>query len=325
MQPVTYSLVIPIYNEQESIPLLADAITGLMGEMDGPAEVILVNDGSADRSLELMLQLHEKDSRFKIVSLSRNFGHQMAVSAGIDFASGDAVIIMDADLQDPPAVVHAMIEKWKEGFEVVYAVRKSRKGETRFKRLTAAVFYRIFRRLTNMKIPADVGDFRLVDRKAITAFRKLKEHNRYVRGLFSWIGFRQIGIEYVRNERRGGETKYPLHKMVKFAMDGVLSFSDAPLQLALRLGFLISGLSLTGCIVVFAKKIIEPSSSVAGWTSLLLAVALLGGIQLTVMGFIGLYVSRIHDEVRGRPIYLTNATYGFDPEPTVRPSGTPKP
>jgi glycosyltransferase involved in cell wall biosynthesis len=247
--PPEYSLVVPVYNEEETLPELLRRLASLLDRMDGECEVILVDDGSSDRSFELVAAACGTDARFKLLRLSRNFGHQIAVTAGLDAASGAAVIVMDADLQDPPEVALDLAARWREGFDVVYAVREERPGDSRFKRATAKAFYRVFRRLTDVDVPIDVGDFRLVDRRALDAFRSMRETNRYVRGMFSWIGFRQVGVPFRREERFAGETKYPLGKMVKFATDGIVSFSAAPLRLALNIGFVVSGLSflLGGC------------------------------------------------------------------------------
>jgi dolichol-phosphate mannosyltransferase len=280
--------------------------------MDGECEVILVDDGSSDRSYELMATAHENDARFKVLRLSRNFGHQIAVTAGLDAASGDAVIVMDADLQDPPEVALDLAARWREGFDVVYAVREERHGESSFKRLTATAFYRVFRRMSDVDVPLDVGDFRLVDRRALDAFRSMRETNRYVRGMFSWIGFSQVGVSFRREERYAGETKYPLRKMVKFATDGIVSFSAAPLRYALKIGFAVSGLSFLMGLVFLLSKILG-LYSVPGLASIAVFVAFLGGIQLFLIGILGEYIARIHDEVKGRPLYLIRDAQGLEP------------
>jgi dolichol-phosphate mannosyltransferase len=263
-----------------------------------------------------MVEAREKDARFKLLRLSRNFGHQIAVTAGLDSAGGNAVIVMDADLQDPPEVAIEMAARWREGFDVVYAVREERRGESPFKRATAKVFYRVFRRMTDVDMPLDVGDFRLVDRRALDAFRSMRESNRYVRGMFSWIGFRQVGVPFRREERFAGETKYPFGKMMKFATDGIVSFSAAPLRLALKIGFAVSGLSfLIGAMFLVSK--ILGLYSVPGLASIAVFVAFLGGIQLLLLGIVGEYIARIHDEVKRRPLYLVRDTQGIEP-PRVR-------
>jgi polyisoprenyl-phosphate glycosyltransferase len=271
-----------------------------------------VDDGSSDRSYELMATAHENDARFKVLRLSRNFGHQIAVTAGLDAASGDAVIVMDADLQDPPEVALDLAARWREGFDVVYAVREERHGESSFKRLTATAFYRVFRRMSDVDVPLDVGDFRLVDRRALDAFRSMRETNRYVRGMFSWIGFSQVGVSFRREERYAGETKYPLRKMVKFATDGIVSFSAAPLRYALKIGFAVSGLSFLMGLVFLLSKILG-LYSVPGLASIAVFVAFLGGIQLFLIGILGEYIARIHDEVKGRPLYLIRDAQGLEP------------
>lgn len=307
-----YSLVVPIYNEAETIPELVRRLTELVDKLDGPAEAILVDDGSSDSSYELMRAARDADPRFKLLRLSRNFGHQIAVTAGLDVAAGNAVIVMDADLQDPPEVALELAARWRDGYDVVYAVREGREGETPFKRATASLFYRMFRRISDVDVPLDVGDFRLVDRRALDAFRSMRESNRYVRGMFSWIGYRQVGVPFQRDERYAGETKYPLRKMLKFATDGIVSFSAYPLRLALNVGFLVSALSFLLGVVFLISKFVG-FYSVPGLASIAVFVAFLGGIQLLLIGIMGEYVARIHDEVKGRPLYLVSDTQGFEP------------
>jgi glycosyltransferase involved in cell wall biosynthesis len=305
-----YSIVIPVYDEQEILPALGKRVTSLLGRLDGDAEVILVDDGSRDASFARMLEMSAQDPRFKILQLSRNFGHQAAITAGLDFAVGKAVVVMDADLQDPPEVVLAMAERWREGFEVVYAVRKQRRGESRFKRVTAAAFYRLLRKLSDVDIPADVGDFRLVDRKAVDAYKTMRENDRFVRGMFSWVGFKQIGVPYDRDERIAGETKFPLGRMMRFAIDGIVSFSSAPLRLALALGFVVSALSiLYGFVAILLK--VSGAFTVPGWTSVIFATSLLGGVQLIVLGVVGEYVGRTYLEAKNRPLYIVNQSAGI--------------
>jgi glycosyltransferase involved in cell wall biosynthesis len=307
-----YSLVVPIYNEAETIPELVHRLEQLIDKLDGEAEVILVDDGSTDGSYELMSAAREKDPRFKLLRLSRNFGHQVAVTAGLDVAAGNAVIVMDADLQDPPEVALELAARWRDGYDVVFAVREEREGETPFKRATASLFYRLFRRISDVDVPLDVGDFRLVDRRALDAFRSMRESNRYVRGMFSWIGFRQVGVPFHREERFAGETKYPLRKMLKFATDGIVSFSAYPLRLALNLGFVVSALSFLLGIVFLISKF-AGFYSVPGLASIAVFVAFLGGIQLLLIGIMGEYIARIHDEVKGRPLYLVSDAQGLEP------------
>ena len=307
-----YSIVLPVFNEEATLPELVRRLEELLGRLDGPSEVILVDDGSSDQSYVLMLAAREADERFKVLRLSRNFGHQVAITAGIDVAAGDAVIVMDADLQDPPEVVVELAERWREGYDVVYGVREERTGDNRFKKATASGFYRVFRRLSEVDVPLDAGDFRLVDRRALEAFKTMRESNRYVRGMFGWIGFRQGEVRFQRDERYAGETKYPLTKMVRFATDGIVSFSSAPLRLALNVGFVVSALSFLLGIVFLVSKL-AGLYSVPGLASVAVLVAFLGGIQLLVLGVMGEYIARIHDEVKGRPLYLVRDAHGLSP------------
>jgi polyisoprenyl-phosphate glycosyltransferase len=305
-----YSIVIPVYNEQESFTELVSRLREVMDSLDGPAEVVLVDDGSQDASYRLMLAANEEDSRFKILQLSRNFGHQIAITAGMDAAVGDAVIVMDADLQDPPEVILEMAAKWQEGYEVVYAVRARRDGETFFKKASATMFYGIQRRLAEIEQPVQVGDFRLVDRKALNAFLQMRERNRYVRGMFSWIGFRQAAVPYVRASRRAGNSKYPVRKMVGLALDGFVGFSTTPLRFALGLGLVMAvGAVAYGLLAIALKLAGLPY--VPGYASLLVTITFLSGIQLMVVGMVGQYVARIYDEVRARPLYLVQEARGF--------------
>ena len=312
----TYSLVVPAYNEEGVVDELVARLASLMDSLDGDAEAIIVDDGSRDRTYELLLAAAHADSRFRLVRLSRNFGHQIALTAGVDLAAGDAVIVLDADLQDPPEVVLELAARWREGFDVVYAVRKERDGDTRFKRATAAWFYRGFNRISEVDVPLDVGDFRLVDRRALDVFNEMRESSRFVRGMFSWIGLNQTGVEYNRAERFAGETKYPLRKMLRFAATGVTSFSEAPLRLALNLGFLVSFVSfVVGAFAVVAK--IAGLFTVPGWASIVVAVTLIGGVQLIVLGVIGVYIGDIHTEVKRRPLYVVSELENFDEVPDV--------
>ncbi len=307
---VTYSIVIPIYNEEESFAALVKRLREVMDQLDGPAEVVLVDDGSRDASYRLMTEVNSQDPRFKIVQLSRNFGHQIAITAGMDVASGQAVIVMDADLQDPPEVILQMAAKWQEGYEVVYAVREHRDGETLFKRKTATMFYGIQRRLAEIDQPVEVGDFRLVDRRALDAFLQMRERNRYVRGMFSWVGFRQTAVPYTRAARAAGESKYPARKMLRLAFDGFVGFSTAPLRFALTAGLLISVGSVMYGIALIALKL-SGVVTAPGYASLLVTITFLSGVQLIVIGVVGQYVARIYDEVRARPLYLVREARGF--------------
>jgi dolichol-phosphate mannosyltransferase len=287
----------------------------MMDSTGEPWELICVNDGSRDRSLELLLELHARDPRVKVLEFSRNFGHQIAISAGADFAQGDAVIVMDADLQDPPEVVQRMIDHWRQGYEVVYAVRASRRGETKFKLWTASLFYRLLQRITDINIPLDAGDFRLMDRRVVIAMRSLREQHRFMRGLSSWVGFRQIGIEYERAERYAGETKYPLAKMVRLATSAITGFSHVPLQLATYVGFGLASISLIAILITIALRL-SGSNFFLGQATTLVSVLFLGGVQLIFLGIIGEYLGRIYDEVKHRPLYIVSRAYGFVPPVT---------
>jgi len=308
----TVSIIAPVYNEEAILHELHKRISETMESLGEPWELVLVNDGSWDRSFEIMQELHEQDSRVHIINFSRNFGHQIAITAGMDYAQGQAVVIIDADLQDPPSVILDMVEKWREGYEVVYAIRRERKGETRFKLWTAKMFYRLINKITGVNIPLDTGDFRLLDRKAVDALRQIREHHRFMRGLSVWIGFRQTGVTYVREERYAGETKYPLSKMLRFAMDGITSFSYLPLQLATYVGFTIAGLSVLGILLTIILRL-SGSQAFYGQATTLVMVLFLGGIQLISLGIIGEYLGRIYDEVKNRPLYIVDEAVGFEP------------
>jgi len=316
----TYSLVVPAYNEEGVIEELAVHLVQVMDALDGDAEAILVDDGSRDRTYELMRKVADRDARFRLVRLSRNFGHQIALTAGVDLAAGDAVIVLDADLQDPPEVVLELTKRWREGYDVVYAVRGVREGETRFKRSTAIAFYRAFNRISEVQVPVDVGDFRLVDRRALDVFNHMRESNRFVRGMFSWIGLRQTGVTYTRRERFAGETKYPLRKMLGFAATGVISFSSAPLRAALNLGFIVSFLSFALAVWSIIVKF-SGLYQVPGWTSIVVVTTFIGGIQLIVLGVIGEYIGDIHDEVKRRPLYVVSEIENFTETPHPPPRG----
>jgi glycosyltransferase involved in cell wall biosynthesis len=306
-----YSLVVPVFNEEAVLPVLLRRLDILLGELDGPAEVIFVDDGSADCSSIILQAKARDDARYRYLGLSRNFGHQVAITAGMNAASGDAVIVMDADLQDPPEVVHAMIERWKEGYDVVYGRRRAREGDGVFKRWTASLFYRLLGRISSIEIPRDVGDFRLVDRKVVEAFRAMPEQDRFVRGMFAWLGFRQTEVVFDRLPRLAGETKYPLWKMLRLAVNGAIGFSDAPLRLAIWGGLAVSGLALLYGLYVIALALAD-SHLVAGWSSTIVVVSFLCGINMLMTGIVGLYVGRIHSEVKRRPLYVVARQVGFD-------------
>ncbi len=300
-----FSLVVPVYNEAEVLPMLFEQMDDLLDRLDGPAEVVLVNDGSSDLSLAMMHRKTGEDSRYRVLNLSRNFGHQIAITAGLDSASGSAVIIMDADLQDPPDVVLEMIDKWRAGFDVVSARRERREREALAKRVTAHLFYRFLRRLASVPIEPDVGDFRLLDRKVVDAFRLLREQDRFVRGMVSWLGFRQTTIGFVRQGRAGGQTKYPFFKMLRLAMNGILGFSDVPLRMALWCGAVVSVLAICYGVVATMGWLFG-GPAVEGWTSTVVILSFLGGMNLMMVGIVGLYVGRIHEQVKGRPLYVVD-------------------
>jgi polyisoprenyl-phosphate glycosyltransferase len=308
---VLHSFVIPVFNEAQGLEPLRSRLSALFTSLaPDSAEVIFVNDGSRDGSGEILDRFHKEDPRFKVIHLSRNFGHQLAITAGLDWADGDTVIVMDADLQDPPELARELIAKWREGFEVVFAQRRRRVGETWFKLFTAKVFYRTIRRLTNVDIPLDTGDFRLMDRRAVLAFRELREQSRFVRGMVSWLGFRQTGVLYDRDERKFGETHYPLKKMIRFAIDGITSFSAIPLRIATYLGLLSA---LTALVLAIWTLYVRFATGLAipGWSSVMLAVLFLGGAQLVCLGIFGEYLGRTYNEAKRRPLYFVGRTHGF--------------
>ena len=300
-----YSIIAPVFNEEAGLAEFYRRTSAVLDSLDGPSELLLVFDGSRDRSPEVGAELRARDPRVKIVRFSRNFGHQVAISAGIDYAEGDAVIIIDSDLQDPPEVIPDLIAEWRKGYEVVYAQRAHRAGETVFKLISAAMFYRVIRRLASIEIPADAGDFRLIDRKVVLALRQVREHHRFMRGLSVWVGFRQTGIRYERHERYAGATQYPLGKMLKLAADSITGFSYVPLQLATTLGFWVSAAALIAIPVVAVLRALYKPLFFAGQATTLISVLFLGGVQLIFLGIIGEYLGRIYDEVKNRPLYLT--------------------
>lgn len=299
-----YSIVAPVFNEEETLPEFYKRTRAVMDQLDGECELILVFDGSRDHSPEIGRELHAQDPRVKCIVFSRNFGHQIAISAGIDYAEGDAVVIIDSDLQDPPEVILQLVEKWKQGFQVVYAQRAKRKGETFFKLFTAAFFYRLIRRLASIEIPPDTGDFRLIDRQVVLALRRLREHHRFMRGLSVWVGFKQTGVLYERQERYAGTTQYPFGKMLKFAVDAITGFSYIPLQLATTIGLWISGLALLSIPIVALLRFEFGNEFFGGQATTLISVLFLGGVQLIFLGIIGEYLGRIYDEVKNRPLYI---------------------
>jgi len=302
------SIVIPLYNEQDNVAPLVERCVAIARALDdAPSyEIILVNDGSTDLTVERIREEIARHEHIVLVSLSRNFGHQVAATAGIDLAMGEAVVLMDGDLQDPPELIAEFVRKWREGYDVVYAVRRTRKGESGFKIMTAHLFYRVIRRLTKVSIPVDTGDFRLISRRVVEALKRSPERHRFLRGLVSWVGFKQTGITYDREARLSGETKYPLPKMLRYAIDGITSFSDVPLRFASYLGFASSAVAFVYALIVIAFKLfsLHPPGYTPGWASTIVAILFLGGVQLISLGILGEYIGRIYDEVKGRPLYL---------------------
>jgi len=308
------SVVGPVHNEEHSLDAFHADLLKALRELKTSFEIIYVDDGSRDSSPELLRKFRREEPAVKILRLSRNFGHQVAITAGMDHASGEACIIMDTDGQDPPEVIASLVEAWKKGYEVVYAVRVKREGEGLFKRLSAALFYRLMRRLTRVDIPLDAGDFRLLDRKALEVMRRLRETHRFMRGLTSWVGFRQIHVSYVRKPRLGGQTHYPLWKMMRFAMDGITSFSHQPLRWVTFGGLASFLISIgVGFWVLYVK--IFNAQAVRGWTSMMAVVLFLGGLQLMSLGIMGEYLGRIFDEVKMRPLYVIREADGFPESP----------
>ena len=307
------SVIVPIYNEQEVLTETYKRLTSVMETFAESYELIFVNDGSRDRSPQMLAELCAQDKNVKFINFSRNFGHQPAITAGMDYARGQAVVVIDADLQDPPEIILEMIKKWREGFDVVYGKRVKRKGETVFKKLTAKLYYRILKSVTKVEIPTDTGDFRLIDRKVCDAMKSLPERNRYVRGLVSWVGFKQTAVEFVRQERFAGETKYPLRKMIKLALDGITSFSYKPLKIAMGLGFTFAVLSFIYLVVIIIQALFT-DTTIDGWASFMVIHLFSTGVLLIMLGIIGEYIGRIFDEIKERPIYIVRETIGFDDE-----------
>ena len=302
-----YSVIIPVYNEEANVHMLYNRLVEVVGRMSPHFELLFVNDGSRDRTFPLVKELAVSDTRVKYINLSRNFGHQIAVSAGLDACVGQRVVIIDADLQDPPELIIEMDQKMNEGFEVVYARRRKRQGESAAKLFTAKLFYRLLANIASIDIPLDTGDFRIMDRQVVDVLRQMPEQNKFLRGQISWIGFRQTYVEYDRAERHGGETGYTYAKMFRFAIDGITSFSDAPLRLASWFGFLVSGVAFLALFYALWGKFVM-HQSVPGWASIIVSVLFLGGIQLISLGFIGEYLSRISSNVKNRPLYIVGET-----------------
>jgi glycosyltransferase involved in cell wall biosynthesis len=309
----TFSIIAPVFNEMGNLDILYTRIKEVMDSTGEEWELVLVDDGSSDGSTDKIRELGQQDACVRPVIFARNFGHQLAVTAGLDYSRGDAVVIIDADLQDPPEVILDMIQKWREGYQVVYAVRTEREGETWFKKFTASLFYRIIYRITDVKIPLDTGDFRLLDRKVVDVLKGMRERYRFLRGMSVWVGFKQTGVEYRRAARFTGETKYPFKKMFKFALNAVTSFSYFPLQLATFVGFISAGIAIVFIPIVIILRLTGWQAFI-GQATTLIAVLFLGGVQLISLGILGEYIGRIYDEVKGRPLYVVSEAPSNQPE-----------
>jgi len=315
-----YSIIAPIFNEEGNIELLYERITKVMDSTGESWELILVNDGSIDRSPDMIDDLARRNEHVRTIHFARNFGHQTAVTAGIDYARGEAIVLIDADLQDPPELILEMIERWKAGFQVVYAVRAERKGESAFKLLTAKVFYRVIYRITDVSIPVDTGDFRLMDRRVVDALKSMREHNRFIRGMTSWVGFKQTGVSYVREARHAGETKYPLKKMIRFATDAITGFSYFPLQIMIYVSLVLGILALIAIPIVAFLRLEQGMPFLGGQATTVIIILLMSSFQLFFLFILGQYVARTYDEARNRPLYIVASTVGFD-----QPEATPTP
>jgi polyisoprenyl-phosphate glycosyltransferase len=325
--PPTLSLVLPIYNEEEVIPELHARLQRLLASLGLRSEVVFVDDGSSDRSLELLRRLGTEEPRYRVVSFARNFGHQAAITAGLDFSRGEAVVVMDADLQDPPEVVSQMVVKWREGFDVVYGVRLKREGESWFKLLTARVFYRLFAAMIPISVPLDAGDFRLMSRRVVLTLGALRETHRFVRGMVAWVGFKQTQILYDRPARFAGQTKYPLRRMMRFAIDGITSFSILPLRFSTYVGIVMSLVALGVTTWAIVSKFVL-QRAVTGWTAIVVTMAVFASVQFFMIGILGEYVGRIYEQVKGRPLYIVQdeirpARVRADAEAAVLDSASP--
>jgi glycosyltransferase involved in cell wall biosynthesis len=313
------SIIVPCYNEADVLNATRDRLSKVLSELSGlDHELIFVNDGSHDQTQQILTELQLQDPHVRVLRLSRNFGHQIAVTAGLEQAAGDAVVVIDADLQDPPEVIPQMVKLWRDGNDVVYGIRIEREGESKFKLWTAKVFYRLINRLSDTKMPLDAGDFRLLDRKVVEVVKMMPERARFLRGMVSWAGFQQVSIPYDRAARHAGDSKYPLTKMIHFAMDGIISFSLVPLKLAIWTGFLAIWIAVAGIIVAILDRLLEKDLT-RGWASLFVAVLFMGGVQLVSLGIIGEYLGRIYTEVKHRPLYVVQERLGFADQSKTTP------
>ncbi|MEH2085854.1 glycosyltransferase family 2 protein [Nostoc sp.] len=319
-----YSFIVPIYNEEETIPELYRRLSAVMNRMDGLVELILINDGSRDRSLQLLRDLHQKDPRICYLSFARNFGHQIAVTAGLNFVRGQVIVILDADLQDPPELIPDMVEKWRQGYQVVYAQRTQRQKEGWFKRFTAYFFYRILKKLADVEIPTDTGDFCLMDRQIVDILNSMPERTRYIRGLRSWVGFQQTAIRFERNPRFAGEVKYTFSKSLALAINGLVSFSIVPLRLSTYLGLVAAVAAILMALLVLYWRLFVPHSPLTGFTIILMAIFFLGSVQLVSVGILGEYIGRIYEEVKARPLYTLAEVGGFERKPSNSTSNSDK-
>jgi polyisoprenyl-phosphate glycosyltransferase len=315
---IILSVVVPSFNEEAVISITCRRLVETLQRIPGiQFELVFVDDGSRDQTLQILRDLHSADSRIRVVALSRNFGHQLAVTAGLEHAAGEVIVLIDADLQDPPEVIPEMIQKWREGADVAYGVRAERKGETAFKIWTAKAFYRSINRISDIPIPLDTGDFRLMDRSVVEVLLSMPERDRFVRGMVAWLGFRQEPVPYTRTARLAGETKYPLRKMMRFALDGIISFSVAPLRLAIWMGFATAGVAVIGLVYALLMRLLT-SIWVPGWTLLFIACSSIGGFQLVFLGVLGEYIGRIYGEVKRRPLYVVSERIGFSASTTFQ-------
>ncbi len=310
------SVVVPMYNEEEVIEVTYGRLRSVLDKLGETYEIVFVNDGSRDRTADIVRSLCAEDRRVKLVEFSRNFGHQIAVTAGMDHASGRTVVLIDADLQDPLELIADMVAKWREGYDVVYGRRIERKGESLFKKMTAAAFYRLLRSMTSVNIPVDTGDFRLMDRKVCDALTSMRERSRFIRGMVSWAGFKQTSVDYVRDERFAGETKYPLKKMIRLSLDAMTSFSTKPLKIASVLGFVLSAVGFVYLFVVLYQRLFTDTTQ-QGWTSMIAISLLFHGITLMLLGVLGEYIGRTYEEAKGRPLYLVAEAVNFKEETEV--------